>query len=219
MKKRVAISGCSGFIGSHLLEYILKNTDWEVVTLDRLNVSGNYDRFIESDIWEKEKHRVTPIIHDLRCTLNELTVKKIGQVDYILHLGASTHVDRSIENPMGFVLDNVVGRTNLLQVARTLKNLKIFLYFSTDEVFGPAPAGKAYEEWDRYNSGNPYAATKAGAEEMCLAYANTYHLPVIITHTMNAFGPRQHPEKFIPMTISKILKGEEVIIHSYPNLE
>ena len=88
------------------------------------------------------------------------------------------------------------------------------LYFSTDEVFGPAPEGVAYKEWDRYNSGNPYSATKAGAEELCLAYANTYGLDLMITHTMNVFGERQHPEKFIPMVIRKVRDGECVTIHS-----
>jgi len=91
------------------------------------------------------------------------------------------------------------------------------LYFSTDEVFGPAPRNVEYLEWDRYHSGNPYSASKAGAEELCLAYHNTYGVPVIITHTMNVFGERQHPEKFIPSTIAKVLTGEKVIIHASPH--
>lgn len=211
---RVLITGGAGFIGSHIVEHILRNTDWEIVSLDRLNVSGNYNRFTDMDCWSKEGHRVKPIVHDLRCTVNDQVAAQIGEVDYILHLAASTHVDRSISDPMGFVLDNVVGTTNVLQFARQQKNLKTFLYFSTDEVFGPAPEGTAYKEWDRYNSGNPYAAAKAGGEEMVLAFANTYRLPCIITHTMNVYGERQHPEKFIPMTIKKILQGEKILIHS-----
>ena len=90
----------------------------------------------------------------------------------------------------------------------------MFLYFSTDEVFGSAPIGTNYKEWDRYNSGNPYSASKAGAEEMCLAYFNTYKVPVVITHTMNVFGIRQHPEKYIPLVIKKVRDGESVTIHS-----
>mgnify|MGYP003120785049 CR=1 FL=1 len=110
-------------------------------------------------------------------------------------------------------MDNVVGTTNLLDYARTcLKDsLKLFLYFSTDEVFGPAPEGVSYKEWDRYNSGNPYSASKAAAEELCLAYCNTYRMPIIITHTMNVFGIRQHPEKFIPLLIQKIRDGETIL--------
>lgn len=211
---KILLTGASGFIGSHIVEHLLKNTDWEIITLDRLNVSGNHNRFTDMEIWPREGHRVKPIVHDLRCAVNEVVADQIGQVNFILHLAASTHVDRSITDPMGFVLDNMVATTNILEFARKQGNLKAFLYFSTDEVFGPAPEGVAYKEWDRYNAGNPYAAAKAGGEEMTLAFANTYRLPCIITHTMNVFGERQHPEKFIPMTIQKILKGEKILIHS-----
>lgn len=139
---------------------------------------------------------------------------EIGQVDYILHIGAETHVDNSIEDPEPFVRSNVLGTMHLLNFARKQPNLKWFVYFSTDEVFGPAPEGVKYKEWDRYNSGNPYAASKAGGEELALAYANTYKLPLFITHTMNCYGERQHPEKFIPKVIKSVLKGETVTIHA-----
>ncbi len=213
-KKKVLITGAAGFIGHHIVEAILKNTDWEIITIDRLNISGNWNRLTDIDMWPEEGYRVKPIVHDLRCAVNDQVASEIGEVDYILHLAASTHVDRSILDPMSFVLDNVVGTTNLLEFARKQSNLGVFLYFSTDEVFGPAPEGVAYKEWDRYNSGNPYAAAKAGGEEMVLAFANTYRLPCIITHTMNVFGERQHPEKFIPLVIKKILQGEKIFIHS-----
>ena len=118
---------------------------------------------------------------------------------------------------MEFVLDNVVGTANILDYARYIndkKGLERIIYFSTDEVFGPATKGIDYKENDRYNSTNPYSATKAGGEELAVAYENTYGLPVYITHTMNVFGERQHPEKFIPMCIKKIRDGETVTIHS-----
>ena len=150
----------------------------------------------------------------MKSPLNEFTKKEIGEVDYIWHLAASSHVDRSIIDPLSFVMDNTVGTCNLLNFARELKNLKLFIYFSTDEVFGPAPEGTFYKEWDRYKSSNPYSASKAGGEELCIAFENTYKLPIIITHTMNVFGERQHPEKFIPMVIKKVLDNEKVIIHS-----
>jgi dTDP-glucose 4,6-dehydratase len=145
-----------------------------------------------------------------------MVCKQIGDPSIILHLAAGSHVDRSIDYPMEFVMDNIVGTCNLLDYARLqLKDqLEFFLYFSTDEVFGPAPEGTHYKEWDRYNSGNPYSASKAGAEELCLAYANTYKMPISITHTMNVFGIRQHPEKYIPLCINKILKGEKIYIHA-----
>ncbi len=211
---KILITGAAGFIGSHIVEHILRNTDWEIITMDRLGVSGNWNRFTDIECWAKEGHRVTFKHHDLRSPINSLVASELGEFTYILHLAASTHVDRSITDPMGFVLDNVVGTTNILEFARQQSNLKAFLYFSTDEVFGPAPEGTAYKEWDRYNSGNPYAAAKAGGEEMVLAFANTYKLPCIITHTMNVFGERQHPEKFIPLVIKKVLNGEIVTIHA-----
>jgi len=209
---RVMITGMTGFIAHHIVEDILKNTDWEVVGLDRLDLSGTFHRLTDIEIWEKEKHRVFFAWHDLKAPVNQFVAKQLGHIDVILHLAASTHVDRSIDNPMEFVMDNVVATANLLDYARAYP-VKQILYFSTDEVFGPAPEGVAYKEWDRYNSGNPYAATKAGGEELCLAYANTYNLPVFITHTMNVFGERQHPEKFIPMVIRKVLNGEKVTVH------
>jgi dTDP-glucose 4,6-dehydratase len=137
----------------------------------------------------------------------------LGSFDYIVHLAAATHVDRSIERPLDFVLDNVLGTCHLLDFARRV-GCQRFLHFSTDEVFGPAPLGTAYREDDRYRSGNPYAATKAGAEELAVAYHNTYKLPVLITHTMNVIGYRQHPEKFVPGTIAKVRDGEKVMIHA-----
>jgi dTDP-glucose 4,6-dehydratase len=132
-------------------------------------------------------------------------------------MGAETHVDKSIENPEPFVVSNVVGTMHLLEFARTLPSLKKFIMFSTDEVYGPAPLGVAFKETDRYNSTNPYAGTKAGAEQLALAYANTYKVPVIVTNTMNVFGERQHPEKFIPLCVRKILAGETITIHASPD--
>ena len=138
----------------------------------------------------------------------------LGKFNFILHMAASSHVDRSITDPLTFVYDNVVATCNILNFARKTKNLELFVYFSTDEVFGPAPNKVKYKERERYNSTNPYSATKAGGEELSVAYENTYGLPVYITHTKNVFGERQHPEKFIPMCIKKIRDGEKVTIHS-----
>lgn len=226
--KKILVTGAAGFIGHHIIESLLKNTDYEIITLDRLSVSGNLNRYSDIEIWNQESHRVKILHHDLRSPVNDWLKYEIGYVDYILHMAASTHVDRSITDPMSFVLDNVVATTNILEFAKTGlrmnvvgegENMKkyrsgLFIYFSTDEVFGPAAEGVAYGEWARYNSGNPYSAAKAGGEEMALAYANTYRIPTIVTHTMNVFGERQHPEKFIPLVINKVLKGETITIHS-----
>ena len=217
--KRVLITGGAGFIAHHLIYYLLKNTDWEIISLDRLDYSGNLNRLndILSEFSEKQKSRIKVVYHDLKSEINPWITKEIGKVDIILHLAAGSHVDRSIDFPMEFVLDNVVGTANILEYARKINQsnkLERFIYFSTDEVFGPAPKGVDYKENDRYNSTNPYSATKAGGEELAVAYENTYKLPIYITHTMNVFGVRQHPEKFIPMCIKKIRDGELVTIHS-----
>jgi len=209
----VLLTGGAGFIGSHVAEHILRGTDWRLVFLDRLDCSGNLGRIAEIKGWDTYRTRCRWVWHDLKAPISSQLAGQIGPVDYVLHLAAGTHVDRSITDPMSFVYDNVVGTGNLLEYARQ-KVPGRFVYFSTDEVFGPAPAGVAYKEWDRYKSANPYAATKAGAEELCVAYANTYRLPVLVTHCMNVFGERQHPEKFIPGTIAKVSRGEKVTIHA-----
>lgn len=216
MTKNVLITGGAGFIAHHVVDHILKTTDWNIVTLDRLDFSGNLNRLhdVVQDHTPDTRKRVRVIYHDLKAEINPLLRSNIGPVDIILHLAAGSHVDRSIEFPMEFVMDNVVATCNILEFARKCDNLERFVYFSTDEVFGPAPAGVNYDEYDRYNAGNPYSATKAGGEELAVAYENTYKLPVFITHTMNVFGQRQHPEKYIPMCIRKVRDGDSITIHS-----
>ena len=219
MNEKILITGGAGFIGHHVINSLLRDTSYDIIVLDRLDTSGNLNRLKEVlDLNPTWISRVKFVWHDLKAPINDVLCKQIGKVEYILHLAAGSHVDRSIEYPMEFVMDNVVGTTNLLDFARSYSRdtLKLLLYFSTDEVFGSAPPGTNYKEWDRYNSGNPYSASKAGGEEMCLAYCNTYKLPIIITHTMNVFGIRQHPEKFIPLIIKKVRDKERVTIHSNP---
>ena len=216
--KKILITGGAGFIGHHLIFKLLNDTKCKIISLDRLDYSGSYNRISEmikhKPSWAK---RIKIVWHDLKAEINPIIKKQLSNPDIILHVAASSHVDRSIKDPMSFVMDNVVGTVNLLNYARTIKNLKKFLYFSTDEVFGPAPLGVNYKEDDRYKSGNPYAASKAGGEEMCMAFANTYKLPILITHTMNVIGERQHPEKFFPKTINYILKKRTLSIHSNIN--
>jgi len=221
MRKRILVTGGCGFIGHHMVEYLLENDDCDVVILDRLDVSGNLNRLTELPNWEKNKNRVTFVWHDMKSEFhnNEILKNTIGEINVVLHLGASSHVDRSIDDPMLFVMDNVVGTCNILNFARQQKNLNNFVYFSTDEVFGPAPEGVNYKENDRYNSGNPYSASKAGGEELCVAFENTYKMPMMITHCMNVFGERQHPEKFIPMCIKNSILGKPITIHANKSLD
>ena len=216
MSKKALVTGGAGFIGHILIKYLLDNTDWEIVSVDRLDYSGNLNRFshMMTEYDEAKKKRVKILYHDLKSEINNLIESQIRDVNYIFHLAASSHVDRSISDPMTFVYDNVVGTSNLLNYSRSLDNLEAFVYFSTDEVFGPAPENIRFKEWDRYNSTNPYSASKAGGEEMAIAFENTYKVPVVITHTMNVFGERQHPEKYIPNTIWKLRQGNKITIHS-----
>mgnify|MGYP001200053531 CR=1 FL=1 len=216
MSKKILITGGAGFIAHHVIDKIMSTTDWEIITLDRLDFSGNLNRLKEvvSAYPESEQKRVRIVHHDLKAELNPEISASIGRVDFISHLAAGSHVDRSISFPLEFVMDNVVGTANILDYARKQDSLERFAYFSTDEVFGPAPEGVYYKENDRYNSTNPYSATKAGAEELVVAYENTYGLPAIITHTMNVFGERQNPEKYIPMVIKKVRDGETVTVHA-----
>ena len=176
--KNVLITGGAGFISHHLIYYLIKKTNWNIVSLDRLDYSGNLNRLndILSEFSEKQKSRVKVVYHDLKSEINPWITKEIGKVDIILHLAAGSHVDRSIDFPMEFVMDNVVGTANILEYARFInksKGLERFIYFSTDEIFGPAPKGIDYKENDRYNSTNPYSASKAGGEELaCLLYTS-----------------------------------------------
>jgi dTDP-glucose 4,6-dehydratase len=214
MSKNVLITGGAGFVAHHVVNYLLNNTDYNIISLDRLDFSGNLNRLNDLIKDNLNKNRVKVVYHDLKGEISPLTKSRIGPIDFILHLAAGSHVDRSIDYPMEFVLDNVVGTCNILEFARKTPNLEKFIYFSTDEVFGPAPHGINYDEYDRYNSTNPYSASKAGGEELAVAYHNTYGLPIIITHTMNVFGERQHPEKYIPMCIKKVRDGQTITVHS-----
>jgi len=210
---KILLTGGAGFIGHHVAEHILRNTNAKITFLDRLDCSGNLNRITEIKGWDEYKTRCRWVFHDLRAPINDQLAMQLGDHDVILHLAALTHVDRSILSPLDAVWDNVFGTAHILEHAR-LRGCERFVYFSTDEVFGPAPEGTAYKEWDRYRSTNPYSATKAGGEELVLAYHNTYGVPALITHTMNVFGERQHPEKYIPSTIAKARDGGLVTVHA-----
>ena len=216
MKKTVLVTGGAGFIGHHMIRRLLKHEEYNVISMDRLDFSGNLNRLAElgQEFGTDAMSRLSVIFHDLRAEINPQLAQQIGPVDIIIHMAAGSHVTRSIESPMMFVQDNVVGTCNLLEYARNcLPNLEKFIYFGTDEVFGHAPEGVEYHEYDRYNSRSPYSATKAGGEELCVAYENTYGMPIYCTHTMNVFGERQHPEKFIGLAMRKILNNDTVTIY------
>lgn len=210
MSKRILISGAPGFVGSHLVKYILANTDWHIVALDRLDEAASLTRL------GKLSSRVDFIWHDLKAPIQ---IGVLGHeplrkpFDYIAHLAAASHVDRSVRWPMQFLQDNVIGTAHMLEYAREVGCGK-FLYFSTDEVFGDADRGENFDEYSRHFPTNPYAASKSAAEQLCPAWAHTYGVPIVISHGTNFFGEGQHSEKFVCLAIDKIREGRMLQIHS-----
>lgn len=205
---QVLLTGAAGFAGSHIAEEIINYTNWNVIALDCLTYAGRLDRLAHLP-----KNRIISIHHDFSKPFTDELLQQFGDVKYIIHNGAETHVKRSFENPVPFIQSNVVGTFNVLEAAVKLKPEKV-IYTSTDEVFGTALDGQSFKETDALNPSNPYSATKAAGEMLVSSYRKSFHLPVIITRTMNMFGERQHPEKFLPMTVKKLLDGEVVTIHT-----
>ena len=215
---KIIVTGGCGFIGHHFVEHIYKNTDWDIIIIDKLSYASNgFERLRDTETLNDK--RVKVFTSDLILPLSDGLIKEIGtDVDYIVHMAAETHVDNSIKDPKLFINNNIQSTVNLLEYARNyLPALKIFFYFSTDEVFGPALGDTLYKEWDRHKPTNPYSASKSAAEQICISYENTYKTPLMIVNVMNAFGERQHVEKFIPLCIKKIMNNEKIYIHSYPD--
>lgn len=212
---KVLVTGGCGFIGHHLVEYLLKSTSWDIVVIDKLSYASKGLSRLE-DIGALQDARVSVLTWDLCTPISTGLVRELQDVNVIVHMAAETHVDNSIEAPMQCIQNNVMSTVHILELARKLPKLERFLYFSTDEVYGPALGDTMYSEWDRHNPTNPYSASKAAGEGIALSYHNTYKTPIVICNVMNVFGERQYVEKFIPGCIKKILKDEVVDIHCYP---
>lgn len=213
MKERCLITGGAGFIGHHMIEHFLANTDWEIVILDKLSYAGDLNRIADSGM---DLKRIKFVYHDIRAPLNGRMQNEIGEVAYIVHAAAESHVDRSFENAEPFVYSNMVGTYNMLEYARRLQEqgvLKRYIQISTDEVYGTALESIKWKEWDRLYPSNLYSATKAAGDCLVLAYQKSHKLKATITRTMNNFGERQHTEKFIPLIINAILKDKTIDIH------
>lgn len=211
---KILLTGGAGFVGHHFVEHFIKNTDAEIIVFDRLNYSGSLERLRDINCYDN--NRIKILTADFTLPITENLAKEVGDVDYIIHIGAESHVDNSITEPLKFVRANVEGTCNMLELARSIPTLKCFYYFSTDEVFGSKDQGFS-EIGDPHYPSNTYAATKSGGEMLCHAYKRTWKLPIVITRSMNIYGERQHPEKFIPLVIRKVLNGETVTIHAHPD--
>lgn len=217
MSKTIVLTGGCGFIGHHFAEYVHKHTDWNIIIIDKLSyASMGLNRLRNNLLINSSRVKIFTI--DLCNELSEGIKKEIGtNINYIVHMAAETHVDNSIKEPLKVIHNNIISTVHLLEWSRTLNNLEIFFYFSTDEVFGPALGNTLYKEWDRHKPTNPYSASKSAAENICISYENTFKIPLIIVNVMNAFGERQHVEKFIPLCIKKIINNQKIYIHSYPD--
>lgn len=214
MSKNILITGAAGFIGSHLCEHLLKNTDWTITIIDRLTYAGNLSRLAQMDIWEKERRRVTFKYHDFRSPFTGKVLEQITEkpLNYIIHMGGETHVGNSLKQPLIFAESNVIGTINMLELAKFATPDK-FLFVSTDEVYGPVEGDQLHVEGEPHRPSNPYSASKSGAEDFCYAYLKSFGVPVIITNTMNNFGERQDAEKFVPMVLKNIVSNQPVNIH------
>jgi dTDP-glucose 4,6-dehydratase len=214
--KNILVTGGCGFIGHHLVEYLLQNTDDNIYIIDKLSyASCGLERL--RDIGAMDNPRVKVFIYDLSSKIDEGFIQELANIHWIIHMAADTHVDRSITDPYNCIMNNIHSTINLLEFARKLEHLERFLYFSTDEVYGPALDGKMFTEDSRHNPTNPYSASKSASEMICNSYANTFKIPVLMCNCSNVFGERQHSEKFIPKCIKSILDSKTIKLHCYPN--
>lgn len=217
MSKTVFLTGGAGFIGSALVRYLINETDVTVVNVDKLTYAGSLHSLGGADASPRHKFHQEDIVD--ADTMQRLVAEY--QPDYIMHLAAESHVDRSIDGPGEFIQTNIVGTYTLLQVAleyyQSLEGAKRdafkFHHISTDEVYGSLGDTGLFTETTRYKPNSPYSASKASSDHLVRAWNKTYDLPVVISNCSNNYGPYQFPEKLIPLVINKAVAGEPLPIY------
>jgi dTDP-glucose 4,6-dehydratase len=214
---RYLVTGAGGFAGHHLLEHVLASTDAYVIATDSFRHKGKMSRITQVlDARPEFTSRTEIITHDLNKPFSrkhELCMK--DSVDYIIAYASESHVDRSIDDPVPFVQNNVNVALQTMELARAI-NPKAVVWVSTDEVYGPVTrrSVKGVAEWAPAIPSNPYSASKAAQEAICISYWRTYGVPLIILNCMNMIGERQDAEKFVPFVVKSLMAGEEVPIHT-----
>ncbi|MBD3905471.1 dTDP-glucose 4,6-dehydratase [Chryseobacterium sp. Ch-15] len=212
--KTIMITGGAGFIGSHVVrEFVLKYPNYKIINLDALTYAGNLENL--KDIQDLPNYEFVKA--DIVDAKKILDIFKKFKPDGIIHLAAESHVDRSIANPLEFVMTNVIGTVNLLNAARYIwkDNYigKRFHHVSTDEVFGALGEEGFFTEKTAYDPHSPYSASKASSDHLVRAYHDTYGLPIVLTNCSNNYGPNHFPEKLIPLCIHNILNNKPLPIY------
>lgn len=205
------VTGGSGFIGSHFVRHMVtSHPDYRITVLDKLTYAGTYE-----NLRTVERHPGFRFIHGDICDA-ALVQTIIADCDWVVHFAAESHVDRSIINPAPFIQTNVQGTLVLLEAARNA-HLRLFVYISTDEVYGEAEAPDGTRrpsvETDPHLPHSPYAATKSSADLLASSYWEKYGLPIVITRGSNTYGPHQYPEKQLPIFILNALHGKPLPVH------